>query len=153
MTQAQKAAPSLNVGQDLLDPERERLQDVVGELDGGELVVLLWLGGTCQRLDDRHVDLDPVAGQWLLVALPSAIVPLVALGGGQPDGWATTNLVAGLRGRATPTAPAALPAAGRVWLPHFRCGGTVDGSLTTPYLSRMCRYIASVVAHPTRVRA
>src|SRR6266511_4214742 len=34
-------------------------------------------------------------------------------------GWATIDLVAGLRGRATPTAPAALPAAGRVWLTQF----------------------------------
>ena len=47
------------------------------------------------------------------------------------EGWVTTDLVAGLRGGATPTAPAALPAAGRVWLTHFRCGGTVDGSLAT----------------------
>ncbi len=48
-----------------------------------------------------------------------------------PEGWVTTDLVAGLRGGATPTAPAALPAAGRAWLTHFRCGGTVDGSLAT----------------------
>jgi hypothetical protein len=46
-------------------------------------------------------------------------------------GLATTVLVAGLRGSATPTAPGGLPAAGRVWLTRFRCGGTVHGSMTT----------------------
>jgi hypothetical protein len=92
----------LNVGLDDLDPERQPLQDVVEELDGrglvelgiyaqhaqagavidgGELVVLLRLGSTCQRPDELHVELDPVAGQWLLIALPPAVVALVALGG------------------------------------------------------------------------
>src|SRR6266704_5901811 len=69
-----------------------------------------------------------------------------------PAGWATTDLVAGLRGSASPTAPAALPAAGWVWLTRCWCGGTVHGSQRLPYLSRMCRSTASVVAHLTRVR-
>jgi hypothetical protein len=69
-----------------------------------------------------------------------------------PAGWATTDLVAGLRGRASPSAAAALPAAGRVWLTRFRCDGTVHGHERLPYLSRMCRSVASVVAQLTRVR-
>jgi hypothetical protein len=52
-------------------------------VDGGELVVLLGLWGVGKRLDELHVDLDPVAGQGLLIALPAAVVALVPLGGGQ----------------------------------------------------------------------
>jgi hypothetical protein len=37
-----------------------------------------------QRLDELHVDLDPVARQGLLVALPAILVPLVALRTRQP---------------------------------------------------------------------
>jgi hypothetical protein len=37
-----------------------------------------------------------------------------------PEGWAPSDLVAGLRGSATPMAPGGLPAAGRVWLTRFR---------------------------------
>jgi hypothetical protein len=53
-------------------------------VDGGELVVLLGLGGAGKRLDELDVELDAVAGQWLLIALPAPGVALVALGGGQP---------------------------------------------------------------------
>jgi hypothetical protein len=35
-------------------------------------------------LDELHVDLDPVAGLRPFIALPAAVVALVALGGGQP---------------------------------------------------------------------
>ena len=92
------------VGLDDLDRERELLEDVVDELDRGllvvavvdpqdpdpgavidrgELVVLLAAGGAAgQRLDELHVDLDPVAGQRLLVALPAVVVALVALRAG-----------------------------------------------------------------------
>ncbi len=37
-----------------------------------------------ERLDELDVDLDPVAGQGLLVALPARVVALGALGGGEP---------------------------------------------------------------------
>src|SRR4249919_1575657 len=86
-----------------LDLERELLEHVVDELnrgllvepvvdpqhpdpraviDRGELVVLL--PRALQRSDELHVDLDPVPGQWLLVALPPVDVPSVALGSGKP---------------------------------------------------------------------
>jgi hypothetical protein len=90
------------VGLDDLDPEREPLQQVVQELDGGllvapvieaqhsepgavvdggELVVLLGLvGGAGKRLDELDIELDAVAGQRLLIALPAPVVALVALG-------------------------------------------------------------------------
>ena len=48
-----------------------------------------------------------------------------------PAGWATLDLVAGLRGRATPTAPAALPAAGGVWL-------TASGAAVRPRVTNDC---------------
>ena len=104
-----KLAPNstpLSVWDDL-HPERQPLQHVVQELDGrllvelgidpqdpqagavvdgGELVVLAACAslGAGQRLDELDVDLDAVTGQWLLVPLPTAVVALVALGGGQP---------------------------------------------------------------------
>ncbi len=108
--QADWNSAPLNVGLDDLDLERQALDDVVEELDGGglvqrrvdpqhpqpgavvdrgELEVLvapaaasLWHRG--EGLDELDVDLDAVAGQLLLVALPAAIVALlVALGGRQ----------------------------------------------------------------------
>ena len=90
------------VGLNDLHPEREPLQHIVQELDGrllvelgidpqdpqpgavvnrGELVVLPGLGGAGKRLDELDVELDPVAGQRLLIALPTPVVALVALGG------------------------------------------------------------------------
>ena len=52
-------------------------------IDGGELVVALLTtartGAGRQRFDELHVDLDPVAGELLLVALPATVVTLVAL--------------------------------------------------------------------------
>ena len=45
--------------------------------------MLLGLGDARQRLDELHVELDPVAGQRLLIALPPAVIALVALGGRQ----------------------------------------------------------------------
>ena len=93
------------VGLEDLDPERQSFQQVVEELDGGllvelgvdpqdpqpgavvdggELVVLPGLGGAGKGLDELHIQLDAVAGQRLLVALPAAVVALVPLGGGQP---------------------------------------------------------------------
>jgi hypothetical protein len=90
---------------DDLDQEREALEDVVDEadggllvegrvdaqhpqpgavVDGGELVVLaLGLGGAGQGGDELDVDLDLVAGQLLLGASPAPVQPLVALRGGQ----------------------------------------------------------------------
>jgi hypothetical protein len=53
-------------------------------IDGGELVVPLGLGGAGKRLDGLDVDLDAVAGQRLLIALPAPVVALVPLGGRQP---------------------------------------------------------------------
>jgi len=92
----------LNIGLDLDDLERQLLEHVVSELDGGLLVelavnlqhpqacavvdggVLIVLGpNPADRLDELDVDLDRVAGQLLLVALPALFVPLVALRGGQ----------------------------------------------------------------------
>src|SRR6266545_960154 len=70
-----------------------------------------------------------------------------------PAGWRPLDLVAGLRGRATPTAPAALPAAGGVWLTASGAAVRSTGHQRLPYLSRMCSYRASVVAHLTRVPA
>lgn len=57
-------------------------------VDGGELVVLVAAPAAAgcdagDGLDELHVDLDTVAGQLLLVALPSFVVALVALRGGQ----------------------------------------------------------------------
>ena len=91
------------VGLDDLDPERELLEDVVEELDRGLLVVagvdpqhpdagavvdrgvlVVLLAGAGQRFDELHVDLDPMAGQRLLVALPAVGVALVALRCRQP---------------------------------------------------------------------
>ena len=73
-----------------LDPEGELLEDVVDELDRGLLVVagvdpqhpdagavvdrgelVVLLARAADRLEELHVDLDPVAGQRLLVALPT----------------------------------------------------------------------------------
>jgi hypothetical protein len=46
-------------------------------LDGGELVVLT--AGIRAAGEELHVDLQAVAGQRLLEALPAAVVALVAL--------------------------------------------------------------------------
>jgi hypothetical protein len=55
---------------------------------GGELAVALLAasrtGAAGQRFDELHVDLHPVAGELVLVALPTAVMTLVALRGGQP---------------------------------------------------------------------
>jgi hypothetical protein len=93
------------VGLDDLDPERQPLQHIVQELDGGllvelgiaaqhaqagavvdggELVVRLGLGGAGQRLDEPDVELDAVAGQGLLIALPAPVMALMPLGRRQP---------------------------------------------------------------------
>jgi hypothetical protein len=96
---------------DDLDGERKSLQDVVGELDRGVLVELgvdpqdsesgavvdrgelvelasaLPAAATGLRgewFDELHVDLHPVPGELLLVALPASIVGLVLLRGRQP---------------------------------------------------------------------
>ena len=53
-------------------------------IDGGELVVPLALAGLAQRLDERHIDLELVAGPLLLIPFPAPLVALVALGGWQP---------------------------------------------------------------------
>ena len=77
----------------------EFLEDVIEELDGGELVVLridpqhtqsgavvdccvlvvLFLSGASDGFDGLDVDLDLMARQRLLVAFPTAIVGLVSL--------------------------------------------------------------------------
>jgi hypothetical protein len=71
------------------------LEDVVHELDGGALVVavvnaqdpdagavvddselVVLLAGATEGLEEPHVDLDLVAGQWFLVALQRVWVRL-----------------------------------------------------------------------------
>ncbi|MER7679107.1 hypothetical protein [Streptomyces sp. NPDC096934] len=57
-------------------------------VDCGELQVLVApaapaLGYRGERLDELRVDLPSVAGELLLVPLPPAVVPFVALGGQQ----------------------------------------------------------------------
>src|SRR5919109_2517692 len=69
-----------------------------------------------------------------------------------PEGWATTDLVAGLRGSATPTAPPATRCRASLVEPVSGAAVRSTGHQRLPYLSRMCSYIASVVAHLTRVR-
>jgi hypothetical protein len=51
-------------------------------IDGGVLVVAL-RRGPGDGVDELHVDLDPMTGELFLVALPAAVVALVALIGGQ----------------------------------------------------------------------
>ena len=71
-----------------------------------------------------------------------------------PEGWATLiSWPAAEREVASPTAPAALPAAGRVWVTLSRVVVQSTGHERPPYLSRMCSSMASVVAHLTRVRS
>jgi hypothetical protein len=93
----------LNVGLDDLDPERELLEDVIEELDGGLLVVarvdpqhpdpgaivdrgvlVVLLAGARKRFDELHIDLHAVARQRLLVALPPVGVAFVPLRRRQP---------------------------------------------------------------------
>jgi hypothetical protein len=97
------------IGLDRLDLERQPLHDVVDELDGrllvqlrvdpqhpqpgavvdrGELVALVPTaapaGCADDGFDELDVDLHVMAGPLFLVPLPPLVVPLVALGGGQP---------------------------------------------------------------------
>jgi hypothetical protein len=90
------------VGLDLLDDEGQLLEHVVDELDrgllveavldakypnpravidGGELIVAFL--AAAKRSDELHVDLNLVARERLLIALPSPVVTLVALRGRQ----------------------------------------------------------------------
>jgi hypothetical protein len=79
--------------QSVVDPQDPETGAIV---DGGELVVAL--PGSLQRGDELDVDLDPVPGQRLLVALPTLGVALVALGGGQPAHAEAPQDVPGPRG-------------------------------------------------------
>ncbi|MEV6296834.1 hypothetical protein AB0M41_41995 [Streptomyces sp. NPDC051896] len=68
-----------------VDPQDAQVGAVVdrGELDVLVATAAAALGHRGERLDELDVDLDAVAGQLLLVALPSPVVALVALGGRQ----------------------------------------------------------------------
>jgi hypothetical protein len=91
------------IGLDPLNAERQLLEDVVDELDGGLLVeavvhpqnpnssavvdcgeLVMLLSSSANRRDELDVDLDLVAGLGLLVSLPSVLVPLVPLRRRQP---------------------------------------------------------------------
>jgi hypothetical protein len=99
-----KGTISLNVRLDDLDLEGQPFEQIVQELDGG-LLVAPWIGAeypdpgavvdggelvvllasrAANGLDELHVDLDPLAGELLLVALEAILVTFVALGGGEP---------------------------------------------------------------------
>ena len=92
------------VGLDLFDLERQLLEHVVEELDCCELVVLgvdpqhsqpravvdrgvlvvLLRSSSWHGIDELDVNLDLMARERLLVALPAAVMCLVSLVGGEP---------------------------------------------------------------------